>query len=70
MKRTAVIKKIRRAAKEAGVQFEVTEGGNHTRLLVGTVRTTIGRHSEVAEGAVEALYKQLEPALGKGWWKR
>jgi len=27
-------------------------------LVVGSVRTTIGRHSEVVEGTVEALYKQ------------
>jgi len=39
-------------------------------MEVGDVRTTIGRHRETTDLAAESLYKQLEPALGKGWWKR
>lgn len=70
MKRTAIIKKIPQAAKDAGVDYVEVERTNHTGLIVGSVRTTIARHGEVAEGTPEALYKQLQPALGKGWWRR
>ena len=70
MKRTVLLKKIAKAAKTAGVEFSMQELTNHTGLTVGTVRTTIGRHSEISEGTTEALYRQLQPALGKGWWRR
>ena len=70
MKRTAVLKKIRQAAKAAGVEYREFELKRHTGLHVGQVRTTIGRHNEIKEGDAQALYKQLEPALGKGWWKK
>lgn len=70
MKRAAVLKKIRKAARDAGVSYQEFQRTNHLGLQVGNVRTTIGRHTETAEEAAEALYRQLEPALGKGWWRR
>jgi hypothetical protein len=70
MKRAVVLKRIAKAAKTAGVEFSTQELTNHTGLTVGTVRTTIGRHGEISEGTAEALYRQLQPALGKGWWRR
>ncbi len=57
MKRTAIIKKIRQAAKDARVDYVEVERTNHTGLIVGSVRTTIARHGEIAEGTAEALYK-------------
>lgn len=70
MKKREVLKRIEKAAKRAGVDFEVTEASRHTQIVVGTVKTTISRHPEVAEGTAEALYRQLQPALGKGWWRK
>lgn len=65
-----MLKKITKAARSAGVEFSTQELKNHTGLTVGGVRTTIGRHGEISEGTAEALYRQLQPALGKGWWRR
>ncbi len=70
MKTAQVLKKIRTAAKAAGVSYEEFQRTNHLGLKVGNVKTTIGRHSETPDSAARALYKQLEPALGKGWWRR
>ncbi len=70
MKRAVVLMRIAKAAKTAGVEFYTHELANHTGLTVGTVRTTISRHGEISEGTAEALYRQLQPALGKGWWRR
>jgi len=70
VKRNAVIKRIKTADRRAGVPIDTKELTNHTGLIVGTVHTTLSRHTEIAEGTAEALYKQLEPALGKGWWRR
>lgn len=69
MKRAAVLKRIRKAAKQADVDYVETEGSNHTRLQVGAVRTTVGRHSEIVDLMAETIFKQLEPELGERWWK-
>lgn len=69
MKRTAVLKKLRKAAKAAGVEYREVELTRHTGIFVGSVRTTLGRHSEVDEQTVESFYKQLESELGKRWWR-
>ena len=69
MKRTAVLKKLRKAAKGAGLDYTEVELTNHLGVTVGSVRSTIGRHNEVAEGTVQAFYKQYEDILGKGWWR-
>lgn len=68
MKRTAVIKKIRRGAKIAGVEFDLYELTHHTGVRCGDVATTIPRHNEIPEQMAETIYKQLVPALGERWW--
>lgn len=69
MKTTAVIKKIRRAAEAAGLEFEVFERKGHTGIRVGAKKTTIGRHRETPEGMAEKIYRQLQGELGEGWWR-
>ena len=70
MKRSQVIKRLRQAAKEAGLDFEVTELTRHTGISVGGHRSTLGRHTEVDEITVAKFYKQYESVLGKDWWRR
>jgi hypothetical protein len=66
MRRTAVLKRIAKAARTAGVEFSTLELTNHTGLTVGAVRTTIGRHGEISEGTAEALCSATTPRTGKG----
>lgn len=69
MRTAEVIKKIRKAARAADLEFEVFERTNHTGIRVGAKKTTIGRHSETPNLMAEAIYKQLEEVLGEGWWR-
>jgi hypothetical protein len=69
MRTAEVIKKIRDAAREAGVEFETFERARHTGIRVGAKRTTIGRHRETSNQMAEKIYKQLEEVLGEGWWR-
>ena len=69
-KRSVVLNKMTTAARSAGVEFSSQQLENLPGITVGGVRTTIGRHGEISEGTAEALYRQLQPALGKGWWRR
>ena len=70
MKRRQVIERIRREAKRQGIEFSVVELTNHTGVIVGEVRSTLGRHSEIPDGTAQAFWKQFEAVLGKGWWRR
>lgn len=69
MRTAEVIKKIRNEARKQGVAFETFERTNHTGIRVGSITTTIGRHRETSNLMAETIYKQVEPALGKGWWR-
>jgi hypothetical protein len=69
MKKQAVLKKIKAAAKARGLDYREVELTNHTGIVVGGTRSTIGRHSEVADGTARAFFKQFENELGKGWWR-
>lgn len=71
MKRNDVIKKIRKAAKDQGLPFEMYELTKHTGVRVGDTATTVSRSSsDMPDVFAETIFKQLEPALGKGWWRK
>jgi hypothetical protein len=70
VKRRQVIERVRREAKRQGLEFSVVELTNHTALVVGGFRSTIGRHSEIPDGRAQAFWRQFEPVFGKkGWWR-
>lgn len=69
MKRRDVLKRIKAAAQAKGLEFREVELSNHTGVVVGRTRSTLGRHSEIADGTAYAFFKQFEGELGKGWWR-
>lgn len=69
MKRRAVLKQIELEAKRQGIPFAPRELTNHTGIQVGSISTVIGRHVEIRESQRIRMFKQLQPALGKGWWR-
>jgi prolyl-tRNA editing enzyme YbaK/EbsC (Cys-tRNA(Pro) deacylase) len=71
MKRGDVIRKIKKAAKEKGLPFEQEELTRHTGIKVGGVAATVSRSSrDMPDVFAETIFRQLEPALGKGWWRQ
>jgi hypothetical protein len=69
VKRQAVLKRIKIAARRAGLDHREIELTNHTGVIVGSTRSTIGRHTEIADGTARAFFKQFEQERGKGWWR-
>ena len=69
MKRNEVIKRLRRAARAADLEFEEFELKNHTGIRVGSVRSTLGRHAEIDDVTARKFFDQFAEALGKGWWR-
>lgn len=69
VKRTAVIKKLKAAAKVRGLDFDTTELTRHTAITVGTTTKTLGRHSEIDDVTARKFFDQYTDELGKGWWR-
>jgi len=70
VKRRDLLRRIAKAAAEAGVEFElVREGGEHSVYQCGPARFTVPRHVEVNEITAHGILRNLESEFGKGWWR-
>ena len=69
MKRTAVIKKIKREAKARGLEFNVSALTNHDAVQVGETTKTLKRHSEIDDVTAKKFFDQFAGEFGKGWWR-
>lgn len=70
MKRTAVLRKVARAAKGKGLEFDTHELKKHTAVRVGATTRTLGRHNEVDDVTAGKFFDQFADELGgKGWWR-
>ncbi len=59
MKRRDLLKTLKAEAKARGVEMEVVEGGNHTKVIIGDVQTVVPRHNEINEITARAILKQM-----------
>ena len=69
MKRKAVIDKLKKAAKSAGLEYDQYELTNHTGITIGGKASTLGRHSEIDDLTAHKFFEQFAAVLGKGWWR-
>jgi hypothetical protein len=69
VKRSELIKKIRREAKRQGVAWEQAEGARHDMIWLGSVKIPIPRHVEIGQRTTEDIFHECEAELGKGWWR-
>jgi hypothetical protein len=60
MKPADLLRRLRRLAAHRGLQFEVSEGKNHTKVTLADRRSVIGRYSaDLKTGTLHAILKQL-----------
>lgn len=62
------VKQIKRAAKQAGVPFQLRRNGRHAIYTLGTLQIPIPR-GRVHHRTVHLIFRQCEPMLGHGWWR-
>lgn len=60
MKRTDLIKRLKAIAKAQGVEYREKEGGNHTKVWVGTRMQPVARHTEINEITAASIIKHME----------
>ncbi|MFZ2242558.1 MAG: hypothetical protein WAV90_23920 [Gordonia amarae] len=69
-KKRDVLKKLRKAAKSAGVEYVETEGANHTVIKLDGLVVPVPRHNEIDNNLVTGIYKEAAEKLGIDWWKK
>jgi hypothetical protein len=70
MRKTELIREIRREARRQGVRFESAGGrGPHETFWLGSVKIPIPRDREIGERTAEDILHECEKELGKGWWR-
>lgn len=71
MKRRVLVQRIQIAASNGGVACSrIRQGSRHEFWEVGGIRVAIPRHREINEWTAEAIMRDLEPILGRHWWRR
>lgn len=60
MKRRDLEKKVRRIAKDHGVEVSEGEGGEHSKWTIGRNHISIPRHSEIAEFTARGIIRDAE----------
>ena len=60
MKPAELLRRLRRLAAKRGLEVEISQGNNHTKVTLGDRRSVIGRHStDLKTGTLNGILKQL-----------
>jgi len=62
MKRRDLVKQINQIAKDTNQTPIWAEGGNHTKVLLGTTIITVPRHTEINELTAQAILRKARKA--------
>ncbi len=60
MKRRDLLQHLAQIVKREGLTLEVTEGGSHTKVRIGTRVNVVPRHTEINEMTARAILKKME----------
>jgi mRNA interferase HicA len=60
VKRSDLLKRLRRIAKDRGVDIDIVEGGSHTKVRIGDRIVVVPRHAEINELTARAVLRDAE----------
>jgi hypothetical protein len=60
VKRTELLRQLRKIAREKGLVFEMKEGGVHSKVWIGDRFVTVPRHSEVNELTAKGILRDAK----------
>ncbi len=63
MKRKKLEQELTKIAKEHGMAPQWEEGGNHTKVAIGHLRSTVPRHNEINEITANSIIKYFRKGL-------
>jgi mRNA interferase HicA len=60
MKSAELLRRLRRLAARRGLDFEISQGKNHTKVVLAGRRSVVGRHTvDLKTGTLHGILKQL-----------
>ena len=60
MKPAELLRRLRRLATRRGLEFELSQGKNHTKVTLAGHRSVIGRHAaDLKTGTLHGILRQL-----------
>lgn len=60
MKSAELLRRLRRLAMRRGLGLQISEGKNHTKVVLAGQRSVVGRHStDLKTGTLHGILKQL-----------
>ena len=60
MKPAELLRRLRRIAAKRGLDLEISEGKNHTKVKLAGRRSVVGRHStDLKAGTLHGILRQL-----------
>jgi predicted RNA binding protein YcfA (HicA-like mRNA interferase family) len=69
VKRRVLIRSLRVAAREAGLQFvSLRDAGGHEVFSLDGLRIVVPDHRDIAEGTARSIMRQAASRLGEEWW--
>ena len=67
MKRSDLLRRIRREAKLRGLIVTVSEGGAHSKITVGNTSVRVPRRHTLNIETARGIMRDLDREFGKGW---
>jgi hypothetical protein len=60
MKPAELLRRLRRIAAKRGLDLEISEGKNHTKVILAGRRSVVGRHpTDLKTGTLHGILRQL-----------
>ena len=60
VRRSELIKRLRKIAKDQAVEYRETEGRSHTKVWLGSRYVTVPRHNEINELTARGILRDAE----------
>lgn len=54
------MKRLAQIAKAQGLEMNLTEGGSHTKVVIGDRTDVVPRHTEINEMTARSIIRKLE----------
>jgi hypothetical protein len=60
MKPAELLRRLRRLAARRGLELQISEGKNHTKVVLAGQRSVVGRHAtDLKTGTLRSIVRQL-----------
>lgn len=64
-----MLDKLKKQARQAGLDYSEYELTNHTGVKIGNTPSTLGRHNEIDDVTAHKFWDQFAKEFGKRWWR-